>query len=251
MKSDRRTIASLAVIASALATLLHEGLGHGVTAWLRGDQVTELTSNHLSSMVPDRWVSAGGTLVNLAVGAACLALAPRLGRRANARYALWLLGALNLFPGAGYFMFSGILGLGDWAAVIEGLPHPWLWRVAMTLFGVALYIVVTWRIARGLAPFLGSRKDYNRAARFPYLVACIFSSVAGAFDPLGLQLWLISTIPAAFGGSSGFLWADSLLPKELPSDPLLVTPSRPLWIAAAVIGLAYILVLGRGVHFGH
>ena len=47
MKSDRRTIASLAVIASALATLLHEGLGHGVTAWLRGDQVTELTSNHL------------------------------------------------------------------------------------------------------------------------------------------------------------------------------------------------------------
>jgi len=41
-----RTIAS--VIASALATLVHEGLGHGVTAWLRGDVPTELTSNHLS-----------------------------------------------------------------------------------------------------------------------------------------------------------------------------------------------------------
>ena len=46
---DRVTIASIAVIASALATLLHEGVGHGVTAWLRGDIVTELTSNHLST----------------------------------------------------------------------------------------------------------------------------------------------------------------------------------------------------------
>lgn len=44
------TIISMALIASALATLLHEGLGHGVTAWLRGDIPTELTSNHLSSL---------------------------------------------------------------------------------------------------------------------------------------------------------------------------------------------------------
>jgi hypothetical protein len=38
------TIVSMAVIASAVATLLHEGVGHGVTAWLRGDVPTELTS---------------------------------------------------------------------------------------------------------------------------------------------------------------------------------------------------------------
>jgi dihydroorotase len=38
----------MAVIASALATLLHEGVGHGLAAFVRGDVPTELTSNHLS-----------------------------------------------------------------------------------------------------------------------------------------------------------------------------------------------------------
>ena len=83
--NDKPTIISMAIIASALATLLHEGLGHGITAWLRGDIPTELTSNHLSSLQPDRWVDAAGTLVNLAVGAACLLIA-RQTIIANTRY---------------------------------------------------------------------------------------------------------------------------------------------------------------------
>jgi hypothetical protein len=62
---SKATIVSMAVIASALASLLHEGLGHGVTAALRGDVVTQLSSNHLSSVRPDRWVDAAGTIVNL------------------------------------------------------------------------------------------------------------------------------------------------------------------------------------------
>ena len=53
----------MALIASALATLLHEGVGHGLTAFVRGDVPTELTSNHLSSLHPDRLVQAAGTLV--------------------------------------------------------------------------------------------------------------------------------------------------------------------------------------------
>ena len=63
------TIISMAVLASAAATLLHEAVGHGLIAWLRGTIPTELTSNHLSSMRPDRWVDAGGTLVNRFAGA--------------------------------------------------------------------------------------------------------------------------------------------------------------------------------------
>ena len=66
---SKTTIVSMAVLASAAATLLHEGVGHGLTAWLSGSIPTELTSNHLSSMRPDRWVDAGGTLVNLFIGA--------------------------------------------------------------------------------------------------------------------------------------------------------------------------------------
>jgi hypothetical protein len=111
IQHSKATIISMAVIASALATSLHEGLGHGVLAWLRGDIVTEMTSNHLSSLRPDRWVEAGGTLVNLGVGALSLLMSRWAGDRADLPYFFWILGALNLLPGAGYFLFSGIFGV--------------------------------------------------------------------------------------------------------------------------------------------
>src|ERR1035441_3137291 len=95
---SKTTIVSMAVLASAAATLLHEGVGHGLTAWLRGSIPTELTSNHLSSMRPDRWVEAGGTLVNLFVGAISLWVSRAVGHRANLRYVFWILDALNLLP---------------------------------------------------------------------------------------------------------------------------------------------------------
>jgi hypothetical protein len=250
-RHDTATIVSMTVIASAAATLLHEGLGHGVTAWLRGDVPTELTSNHLSDLRPDRLVDAGGTIVNLIVGGLCLLAARGLGERANARYFFWLLGALNLLPGAGYFLFSGILGVGDWSQVIAGLSHQALLRVGMSLIGAWLYISVVKLLMSELRPFLGEMRDYNAVARVPYYAAGLFSCVAGAFDPLGIRLLFLSTIPAAFGGSSGLLWGDSRVQGTALGTPLYVGRSVAWWIAAAALGSAYVVVLGRGVAFAH
>jgi hypothetical protein len=247
---SKTTIVSMAVLASAAATLLHEGVGHGLTAWFRGAIPTELTSNHLSTLRPDRWVDAGGTLVNLFVGAISLWMS-RAGDRANLRYFFWLLAALNLLPGAGYFMFSGIFGFGDWQEVIGGLPHQAVLRIVMTIFGVALYVLAVRLLAVAVRLFCPSRSAYNTVGRLPYYAACLFSCAAGVFDPLGVKLFLISTVPAAFGGSSGLMWADSLLPAKTPDHPLLVNRAPAWWIAAAVLGLAYIVVIGRGVQFPH
>lgn len=249
-RHDRWTIVSMAVIASAMATLLHEGLGHGVTAWVRGDIPTELTSNHLSSMRPDRVVDAGGTLVNLVVGAAALAGARIAGLRANARYFLWILGALNLLPGAGYFLFSGIFNFGDWAVVIRGLPQETVWRVGMTVFGAVLYLVVVRWLAVEVRPFVAERGEYNTVGRLPYYAAGVFSCLAGALDPLGWKLLLVSTVPAAFGGSSGLMWADSLMPKGAGGE-LAVRRSRAWWVAAVLLGGLYVVVVGRGIQFAH
>jgi hypothetical protein len=239
----------MAVIASAIATLLHEGLGHGVTAWLRGDGVTELTSNHLSSLRPDRWVEAGGTLVNLFVGAVALWCSRAAGDRANLRYFLWIFAAHNLLPGAGYFMFSGILGVGDWEAVISGLPHQVALRIAMSVFGVGLYVLVVRMLAVAVRPFVPDRATYNVVGRYAYYAACLFSCAAGALDPLGVRLFFLSTVPAAFGGLSGLMWADSLMPKARAARELVVERQPGWWFAAGVIGIAYIVVLGRGVRF--
>jgi hypothetical protein len=248
---SKATIISMAIIASALATVLHEGLGHGVTAALRGDVVTELKSNHLSSLRPDRWVDAAGTIVNLVVGSGALFASQVAGKRANIRYFLWIFGALNLFPGAGYFLFSGIFGFGDWFQIIVGLPHQMALRVGMTTFGAALYVLVARLVAISVRPFVPDRSAYNAVGRLPYCAAGLFSCAAGIFDPLGINILFVSTIPAAFGGSSGLLWADGLMPRAVPEQKLVIHRDRLWWIAAVVLGSGYIVILGRGIAFTH
>lgn len=248
---SKATIISMAVIASATTPLLHEGVGHGVIAWLRGDVPTELTSNHLSTLRPDRWVDAGGTLVNLIVGAGSLLASRKAGARANLHYFFWVLASFNLLSGSGYFLFSGITGFGDWNEVIAGLPHQAALRIGMTLFGAGMYVLVVRFLAVTVRPFVPVRSAYNVVGRLPYLAAGLFSCVAGALDPLGLKLLLVSTIPAAFGGSSGLLWADELMPRAAPEQPLVVHWAPAWWIAAVVLGTCYIVFLGRGIQFAH
>jgi hypothetical protein len=249
--NNRATILSMAVLASAAATLLHEGVGHGVTAWLRGDIVTELTSNHLSSLRPDRLVEAGGTIVNLIAGLASLIASRCAGNRANTRYFLWLLAALNLFPGAGYFMLSGIFGFGDWYEVIRGLPHQVALRIGMSVAGAILYILVARLLAVAIRPYVPEAKIYNIVGRLPYYAAGLFSCAAGLLDPLGLQLLFVSTIPAAFGGSSGLIWADNLVPRKIPEQILVVRRQPGWWVLAIILGAGYIFFLGRGINFAH
>jgi hypothetical protein len=254
-RHSKATVVSMVVLAEISATLLHEGVGHGVTAWLRGAVPTELTSNHLSTLYPDKWVDAGGTLVNLAAGALALGAmrwmaSRRAADRANLRYFLWLLAAKNLFAGAGYFMFSGIGGFGDWQQVIDGLPHQALWRTGMTLFGAVLYFLVALLLAFAVRPFCFERGLYNTVGRLPYVAASVFSCMAGLLDPLGVKLLLVSTIPPAFGGSSGMLWLDSLMPRSKVDQPLVVRRAPGWWIAAAVLGAAYLWFLGRGIRLG-
>lgn len=241
------TIVSLSVLAAATASLLHEGLGHGVTAWLRGDVVTELTSNHLNAVREDKLVDAGGTLVNLIVGVLCLFAARAAGSRANLRYFLWILAALNLLQGAGYFLFSGGLGLGDWAQVIADLPHQALLRTAMVATGAMLYVVFLRRLVVELHPFAPRRADYNIAGRLPYYAACLFMCAAGALDPMGIKLFFLSTVPAFFGGLSGLLWGDFFLPPSVPSQTLVVRRNWTVVASAAILGLAFIAEIGGGI----
>jgi hypothetical protein len=98
-------------------------------------------------------------------------------------------------------------------------------------------------------PFCFERGNYNIVGRLPYLASCAFSCLAGAFDPMGVKLLLISSIPAAFGGSSGLLWLDNLIPRGKVENPLVVRRAPAWWIAAAVLGVAYVVILGRGIHF--
>ena len=222
-----------------------------MTAWLRGDIPTELTSNHLSTLRPDRWVDAGGTLVNLVVGAGSLLASRSAGDRANIRYFLWIFAALNLLPGAGYFLFSGIFGFGDWQQVILGLPHQIALRIGMTVFGAGLYVLVVRLLAVSVSTFFALTGRRTTPWDASHITQHAFSVVLLGLRPSGLKLLFVSTIPAAFGGSSGLMWADSLLPPAVAEGRLLVQRKPVWWIAAVVLGIAYIVVLGRGLQIAH
>src|SRR5215467_16269716 len=63
---DILTIGAISIVAGILTNILHEGVGHGLTALVTGARSGVLTTVAWSSVFDSRLVEAGGTLVNLA-----------------------------------------------------------------------------------------------------------------------------------------------------------------------------------------
>jgi hypothetical protein len=138
IKDDLLTLISASALARILGDILHEGIGHGVTAYLSGAQKMTLSTVALQSDNDTRLIAAMGTIVNL-IAAAVLWLILRNASRLKptTRYFFVTCMAGNLFTGTGYFFFSGVTNFGDWARVIQGLQPHWAWQVGLVVVGVA------------------------------------------------------------------------------------------------------------------
>jgi hypothetical protein len=255
---DFWTVVAIATIVYALSSVFHEAIGHGGACLLVGGRPLALSTVHFECDRGGRFVAAGGTLVNFAVGLFCLLLLRFASRKTRLRYFLWLLMTVNLLAASGYFLFSGIGNIGDWAVVIGGLQPAWFWRAALTLFGVAAYLCCVWIALLELRPFLGRppSERVRRAKRLavtPYLAGGIISCVAGLFNPVGMILVAISAAASSFGGASGLAWMWQLAGrKNLPECSVEMPPlrrSRGWIVAAAIVGLLFVGVLGRGLKF--
>jgi hypothetical protein len=135
--ADSLTVGSIGILAYMLGDVLHEGLGHGGAC-----------------------VLAGGTLINLVAAAVFFALG-RLTSRGHPRfkYFFWISMTVNLFSATGYFLFSGIGGIGDWADFIQGLGPQWAWRIALAIFGAGTYLLAARISLLELRPLVGSNKE--------------------------------------------------------------------------------------------
>jgi hypothetical protein len=259
---DRWTIAAIGLIAYCAANLIHEAGGHGGACLLVGGKPKILNAiffNYDESTVSAagrRFIVAGGSVLNVLVGGVLL-LVLRLRLPPRARYFTWLLMTLNFVTAFGYLCFSGVGGIGDWSVIIEGLPHHTLWRVLEVVAGLILYFgvapMLTWS---GIAPFIGAGPDRVRRARrltlLPYFVGGFTFVAAGALNPLGFEILLISAVAASFGGSSLLAWFYVMRADKLaPGAPAALGIARSrVWIAAAVVCLAiFVGVLGRGITF--
>lgn len=259
------TVIAIALVAYALTNVAHEGIGHGGMCVALGGEPRVLNAVYFDcgrGSVTDagsRWISAGGTLTNLAFAAlTALLLRARLVRAASARYFLWLFLSLNLMQAFGYWMFSGLGGIGDWQAVIAGSPHYVLGRIALAVVGTAAYMFIAVPIAlRGLEPFLGAGEPPRlaRARRLTlpaYLAGGTLYVTAGLLNPESPMLVLISAAAASFGGASALAWMTQLLrdrrrfpPGAAPAAG--IARSWPWLVAAGLTALFFVAVLGPGI----
>jgi hypothetical protein len=257
---DRATVVAIAATACVLQDVLHEGLGHGLTAWLSGAHSLTMSTVALQSDLDTRLISANGTLANL-LFAAIFWLALRRGNyRPATRYFLVLALMGNLFTGTGYFFFSGVMNFGDWAAVIRGLEPHWAWQVGLVVVGVATYWASMVVVGAELEPFREMepfREKGERSPRIirlcytPYFTDGILAGIAGLMNPIGFFYVIASALPSTLGANAGLLSLPFVMQKwrrvhdDQPVGPI---PRSPAWIAAgAVAGALFIFVLGRGL----
>jgi hypothetical protein len=258
---DTLTVAAVALLAYMLGSLLHEGAGHGGACLLTGGQPLVLSSVHFECSADARFVDAGGTLMNFIAAAIFFALGRFTSRQHPRRkYFFWIVMTINLFTATGYFLFSGIGGIGDWADFMHGVQPQWLWRVAMAIFGAGAYLAAAWVSVRELRPLIGSdiAQRYRRAVRLsiiPYFSGGLLMCLAGAWNPKGAILILISAAASTFGGTSGLLWdtqwlrSATMIPPGPASEALPLRRSWMLITAAAAAVVAFIAVIGPGVRF--
>lgn len=258
-KPDLLTIAAISVAATVIADFIHEGFGHGGMCVATGGRPLVLSTVHFACSADTRLVAAGGTIANLIFGALFWAAARAVKRSASWRYFFWLLMTFNLFAAGGYFLFSGIGNIGDWADVVAGWQPAWAWRVGLAAVGIVIYFFVFVPLSLGeLRPFLGkdAKMRVRRARQLtvtPYITAGVLACVAGALNPVGPLLILISAAAASFGGQSGLAWMWTLLHgPRIPSSGFQmpeIERSRGWIIAAVVLAIGFIAGLGPGVKF--
>jgi hypothetical protein len=249
---DKLTLIAIAALACILQDVLHEGLGHGVTAWLSGAHTVTMSTVGLQSDISTRWISANGTLVNLIFGAIFWILL-RWPKRYQPPTFYFLLIAMagNLFTGTGYFLYSGVFNFGDWAAVIRSLQPNWLWRVGLIVLGAVTYYASMLLVASRLNEFrsVSNSPRVRALAWTPYFTDGILAGIAGLLNPAGLFYVLASALPSTLGANAG-LWSLPSMTRMWPTREKPIRPIRrsPAWIASGAIGsLFFILVLGRGI----
>jgi hypothetical protein len=259
---DLVTVVAIALLAYAASNILHEALGHGAACVALGGKPLVLSSVHFEcdeqtmSALALRGVEAAGTVVNFIAGALGLiafkATNPR--QKPHAAYFLWLFTTLNLLMGAGYFLFSGIGNIGDWAAVARGTMPPMVWRPTMAVFGGALYFLLARQSAQWLRSIAGSDELMmvrGRRLTMPaYIAGGLLFCLSGLFNPVGPVLIAVSAAAASLGGASGLLWLTRFMrASNGPTEPAEVVRSYPWIVAGCVAALIFIGILGPGIHF--
>jgi hypothetical protein len=259
---DRLTLIAISALAYVAAAGLHEHFGHTLFCILLGSHPLEMGAFYVDcdytgmSDISIRLVSLAGPLVSLLAGIVSFVVLRRLSARAAAAsYFVWLLGSIGLMSATGYLLFSGLSGIGDFGLDRNGLFYQatpaLLWRLGLTIAGIASYILAISIAVRAIDRLIGgagvARIRYaQHLALMSYVTGAVVSIAIGLLNPYGLIIVAISAAASSLGATSGLLWMMQLLKGDRQGAAPWPTLQRSWgWIVAGGIAtLVYALVLG-------
>ena len=251
---DRPTLIAISTLAYIAAVGLHEHIGHTLACLMLGSHPTEVGAFYVNcsytgmSDASIRLVALAGPLVSLLTGILSFLILHRQAPRASsAYYFIWLLGSIGFMSATGYLLFSGITGIGDFGTGRDGLFYQaapeWLWRIGLTLVGVAGYyllikVAVRYILSTDSAAWAGrvSGTRARRLALTSYLTGAVVSVVIGLLNPHGLIIVVTSATASSLGATSGLLWMMQLLDRNRQVlAPGLTFQRSWWWITSGVI----------------
>ena len=261
---DILSIISISIIVFIIQNILHEFFGHGGATLLVGGKLISLTTAYLESDLESvsglgrRIVAAAGPIVNIVIGLLFWIILKRNnGKNGGFTFFLWLSMTVNLLTGTGYFLFSGVSGIGDWINVINGFGSIWTWRIIMIITGIFLYLLTIFLSLKELNLLIGADDSdrHKRALRLsliPYLSGSIATTIGAFLNPVSI-LFVFTSAASTFGGTSGLAWMTQLYSTKLFSKignkPITIKRNW-LWVLFAFILLSgHIIFLGPGIKF--
>jgi len=260
---DWLTVVAIAAIAISFNVAFHEGV-HALTCLAVGGDLLEYSALYESCNSPTimhvKIVAGSAPTFNLIAGVLMLGLLRRSQKRSSeTQLFLWFFMLMNWFYGAGYFIFSGISNVGDWAVVIEGWEPGWFFRILMAIVGIVSFMVF---IRVGLTEFGkmvgGDAEDQiqrgNRFGILAYFTSFVVVLMAGFFCPYGLlSLPVTAGVFAVLGALSPFLWMMRWFRTEhflkLEKEPLEIHRKWEWLTGAVIVVFAYVFILGRTLYF--
>lgn len=250
---DLWTLAALGVLAACLSAVLHEGIGHGGACLASGGHIVQLSSVYFACSQARYATDLAGPAANVLAGGLAYLAARGTGLRSRPTLRLGLLvfAAFNLLWTAGYLIYGGLLGIGDWAfpggRIAQGLPGGW------RPYAVALGVIFYWGVLRGVRRVISDASEGLTAGRLRRRLIAPY--VAGAVCACVAALWAKapgSIVQSAleFGGASvGLLLVRPSVAQAAAHPAAAVPISRAplLWATAALVFLAWTATFGRGM----
>jgi hypothetical protein len=252
---DRWTLVGLALLLLPLLTMAHELGGHALACVALGQRPTELGAYYVECPGAVGWagrlVAMAGTGVDVSVALLAF-LAWRRVARPLPRLALWIVFVVKGMVAAGYWLFSGVSGFGDWGPGEGGgigpLAAPGLWRIALAVVGLFAYVGMVKLAIRTLDAMLGgggqAARTRRQVALTVYIVGGVSALLVGLLNPHGLVITLLSAVAASFGGTAGLFNVAYRPVRPGPPAAFCVGRHSALLVAGVAMTLAFASVLG-------